>query len=174
MIVPYNGKAPDIGQDVFIAPTAVIIGDVQINDGASIWFHTVIRADSAPIVIGEGTNIQDNCTLHTDPGLPLTIGSGVTVGHNAVVHGCGVEDHVLIGLHATILNHAVIKTGSVVAAGAMVREGQQVGPFQLVAGIPAIVKKDFNQTYNAEIIHSEAAYRELAKIYLTMLMPDAR
>ena len=166
MIIAFDGKAPKIGKNVFIAPTAVVIGDVTIEEGASIWFHTILRADLAPIIIGSGTNIQDNCTLHTDPGLPLTIGNDVTVGHNAVIHGCTIEDQVLIGLQAAVLNRAIIRRGSIVAAGAVVREGEDIGPFHLVAGIPAKLKRDMKGVLNEEIISSAEAYRKMSEKYL--------
>lgn len=134
-------KKPVIGQNVFIAPTASIIGDVTIKDNASIWYGVVLRGDMEPITIGVNTNIQDNCTLHTDYGSPLVIGDNVSVGHNAVVHGCVVEDDCLIAINAVVLNGAHIRQGSVVAAGSVVKEGQTVGPNQLVAGAPAVVKK---------------------------------
>jgi carbonic anhydrase/acetyltransferase-like protein (isoleucine patch superfamily) len=165
MILTHHGKAPVIGQNVFIAPTAVVIGDVVIADNASIWFNAVVRGDLAPIVIGAGTNIQDNCTLHTDLDAPLTIGSQVTVGHNAVVHGCRIEDHVLIGMQAIILNYAHISTGSVVAAGALIKEGQKVESYRLMAGMPAQVKKKLDADTKILIDMSAEHYRELAATY---------
>ena len=105
-ILPYKGKMPNISSDVFIAPGAMVIGDVTIQEGASIWYNAVVRGDSAPIVIGRRTNIQDNCTLHTDPGFPLTVGNGCTVGHNAILHGCSIAHNTLIGMGAIVLNGA--------------------------------------------------------------------
>jgi len=145
MILEYKGYRPKIGKNVFIAPTALIIGDVEIKDYVSIWYGTVLRGDLAPIIVGERTNIQDNCTLHTDFDRPAIIGNYVTVGHNAVVHGCTIEDYCLIGINAVILSHACIKTGSVVAAGSVVKHGQVVGPYHLVTGIPASVKKELSE-----------------------------
>lgn len=120
MIIEYKGKRPRIGKDAYIAPTAVVIGDVEIGDGSSFWFNTVIREDSDAIRIGRNTNIQDNCTIHIDDGKPAVIGDNLTVGHNAVVHGCTTEDHCLIGIHSTILNGAHIRRGSIVASNALV------------------------------------------------------
>lgn len=165
MLLAYDNKYPVVGANVFIAPTAVIIGDVTLHDNASVWFNAVLRGDTEPIVIGAGSNIQDNCTLHTDPGAPLTIGRNVTVGHNAVVHGCTVEDRVLIGMHACVLNHAVVKTGSIIAAGAVVRERQSVGPLQLAAGIPSQVKKALNEQDLILIDLSAEHYIERGKRY---------
>ena len=146
MIMEFKGKRPKIGNNVYIAPNAVVIGDVEIGDGSSIWFNTVIRGDSDAIRIGRNTNIQDNCTIHIDDGKPTIIGDHVTVGHNAVVHGCTIEDCCLIGIHATVLNGAHIKRGSIVASNALVMEGKTVGPFQLVAGVPAALKKTLSET----------------------------
>jgi len=141
VIIPFNGKNPTIGADVFIAPTAVVIGDVTIGDGSSIWYGTVLRGDMAPIRIGAQANIQDLTMVHTDYGHPAIVGNRVSVGHRAVVHGCRVEDEALVGIGAVVLNGAVVGHGSVVAAGSVVREGQQVPPGVLVAGIPAAVKR---------------------------------
>ncbi len=163
MILEYKGKAPKIGKNVFIAPTAVIIGDVEIGDNSGIWYNTVIRADMSAIRIGKNTNIQDNCTLHSDYGKPATIGDGVTIGHNAVVHGCTIEDNCLIGINASVLNTAIVKTGTVVAAGSVVREGQVVGPKQLVIGIPATLKKEFSEEEIEALKLPALVYMELAK-----------
>jgi len=165
MFLSFNGHTPKLGANVFIAPTAVLIGNVVVEDNASVWFNAVVRADMAPIVIGSMSNIQDNCTLHTDPGIALSIGSYVTIGHNAVVHGCTVEDHVLIGMHAVILNHARIGTGSIVAAGAVIREGQTIGPFSLAAGMPAAIKKQMDRNVVEVIDVSARHYCDLAASY---------
>jgi len=144
MIAGYKGIQPDIHEKAFIAEGAVVIGNVEIKQNASIWYGTVVRGDIEAIVIGENTNIQDNCTLHTEYDWPLMIGRNVSVGHNAVVHGCIVEDDCLIGIGAIVLNGAHVKEGSVVAAGSVVREGQVVGPYQMVAGAPAKVKRELD------------------------------
>jgi len=145
MILEYKGKKPKIGRNVFIAPNATVVGDVEIKDGASIWYGAVVRGDLAPVKIGMSTNIQDNCTVHTDIDKPAIIGDHVTVGHNAVIHGCTIEDNCLIGINAVILSGACIKTGSVVAAGSVVRQGKKVGPYHLVAGVPASMKKHLSE-----------------------------
>ncbi len=159
MIIEFKGKRPKIGKNVFIAPTAVVIGDVEIGDGSSIWFNTVIRGDSDVIRIGRNTNIQDNCTIHIDEGKPAIIGDYVTVGHNAVVHGCTIEDYCLIGIHSTVLNGAHIRRGSIVASNALVMEGKSVGPCHLVAGVPAALKKELPESI-IEVL------REPADIYV--------
>lgn len=172
MILDYKGIRPRIGKSVFIAPTAVIIGDVDIHDGASIWYGTVVRGDRAPIIIGEYTNIQDNCTLHTDPDKPVHIGERVSVGHNAVVHGCTLERHSLIGIGAVVLNGARVKEGSIVASGAVVKEGQIVGPFQLVAGIPAVLKKELSPGVVEKTIGTSKTYQMLAEAHRTSRVLD--
>ncbi len=144
MILSFKDKKPRIGPNVFIAPTAVIIGDVTIEQGAGIWYGTVVRGDTAPIHIGANTNVQDNCTIHVDHGKPAVIGADVTVGHNAIVHGCTIEPQCLIGMNAVVLSGATVKTGCVVAAGAVIKENQAIGPFELVAGAPAVKKKDLD------------------------------
>ncbi len=163
MIIPYAGKTPSIGKNVFIAPTAAVIGDVTLADGVSIWYGAVIRGDSAAIRIGRDTNIQDNCTLHVDAEVPVVIGESVVVGHNAVIHGCTIEDLCLIGIGAVILNHARIRTGSVVAAGAVVRENQVIGPRELAAGIPAQIRKQLPASMPEDIRHDAETYLRLAR-----------
>lgn len=159
MIAAYKGIHPTIHPDAFIAPTAIIIGNVDIKQGASIWYGTVVRGDIEPITIGEDTNIQDNCTIHTEYDYPTTIGCNVSVGHNAVVHGCTVEDDCLIGIGAVVLNGAMIKKGCVVAAGSLVKEGQVLDPYQLVAGVPAVLKRQLDETTSQH-------FRQPAKNYL--------
>ncbi len=174
MILEYAGKKPEIGSNVFIAPTAVVIGDVRVGDSSSIWFNTVIRGDVAPVIIGADTNIQDNCTLHGDPGVPLSIGAAVTVGHGAVVHGCTIEDGVLIGMQAVVMNGAVIRTGSVVAAGAVVMEGRQFGPRQLVAGMPAQVKRELAESTLELIMMAAEDYKALAQSYASARILESK
>ena len=141
MLLTFKDKTPRIGVNVFIAPNAMIIGDVEIGDNTGIWFGAVIRGDLAPIRIGADSNIQDNCTVHTEVDIPTIIGDNVTVGHNAVIHSCTIENNCLIGIGAIVMDSSVVKSGSIVAAGAVVKYGQQVGPDCLVAGVPASVKK---------------------------------
>jgi carbonic anhydrase/acetyltransferase-like protein (isoleucine patch superfamily) len=154
--------APDVAGFAWAAPGAHLIGAVTLHDRASVWYNAVLRADNEPIVIGERSNIQDNCSCHVDTGFPLTLGSGVSVGHNAVLHGCTVEDDVLIGMHATVMNGAVIGTGSLVAAGALVTEGTIVPPRSLVAGVPAKVRRELSE-------NEVAGIRRNAEVYLAHL-----
>ncbi|MFF2655645.1 gamma carbonic anhydrase family protein [Streptomyces sp. NPDC058045] len=160
-----GGKAPRIDPDAFTAPTSVVLGDVEIAAGASVWYQAVLRADCGPLVLGAGSNIQDNCTLHTDPGFPLVVGAGVSVGHNAVLHGCTVEDDVLVGMGATVLNGAVIGAGSLVAAQSLVPQGMRVPPGSLVAGVPAKVKRPLTEEEAAGIRLNAEVYRDLAETH---------
>ncbi|HNW46942.1 MAG TPA: gamma carbonic anhydrase family protein [Thermotogota bacterium] len=166
MIVGYKGIKPRIHPSVFIAPTAVIVGDVEIDEGSSVWFGAVVRGDMSGVKIGKYSNIQDNCTIHTEADHPVTVGDHVTVGHNAIVHGCVIEDAALIGIGAILLNGAVVRTGATVAAGSVVRENQLVEERQLVAGIPAAVKKlQAEETTEHHRKHARK-YAELAKVYV--------
>ncbi|MFE3587445.1 gamma carbonic anhydrase family protein [Streptomyces niveus] len=163
LIAGVGGKEPLIDPTAFVAPTAVVLGEVTLAAGSSVWYHTVLRADGGPIVIGADTNIQDNCTVHVDLGSPVTIGARVSVGHNAVLHGCTVEDDVLVGMGAAVLNGAHIGTGSLVAAQALVPQGMRVPPGSLVAGVPAKVKRELTEEEREGIRLNAAVYLELAK-----------
>jgi len=162
MILEYKGHVPKIGKNVFIAPTAVVIGDVVLKDGASIWYGAVIRGDRDAIIIGQNSNIQDNCTVHSDIGKPVLIGDHVTVGHNAVIHACTIEDNCLVGISAAVLTDACIKTGSIVAAGSVVVQGQVVGPYHLVTGIPASLKKKLSEETSERNRQTAISYLEVA------------
>jgi carbonic anhydrase/acetyltransferase-like protein (isoleucine patch superfamily) len=136
-IYKLGDKTPNIDPSVYIAETASVIGDVTIGAGSSVWSSAVIRADNDSITIGEGTNIQDGAVLHADPGEPLVIGSNVTIGHQAMLHGCTVEDGALIGIQAVVLNQALIRENSLVGAGALVTEGKEYEAGKLIIGTPA-------------------------------------
>lgn len=163
LITGVGGKEPVLDPTAFVAPTAVGLGEVTLAAGASVWYHTVLRADGGPIVVGADTNIQDNCTVHVDVGSPVTIGERVSVGHNAVLHGCTVEDDVLVGMGAAVLNGAHIGAGSLVAAQALVPQGMRVPPGSLVAGVPATVKRELTEEDRERIRRNAAVYLELAK-----------
>ncbi len=135
----YRGKRPFIAPDAWIAPTACLVGDVTVGSGASVWFNATVRADTDRVVIGPGTNVQDNSVVHTDHGWPTIIGSNVTVGHGAIVHSSIVEDNVLIGSGAALVGRNRVGTGTIVGAGAVLPEGMEVGPRKLVVGLPAKV-----------------------------------
>nr|WP_203599659.1 gamma carbonic anhydrase family protein [Streptomyces sp. SID10853] len=163
MISGVGGREPSVDPRSFTAPTSVVVGDVTLAAGSSVWYHTVLRADCGPIVVGADSNIQDNCTVHVDPGFPVTVGERVSVGHNAVLHGCTVEDDVLIGMGATVLNGAHIGAGSLIAAQALVPQGMRVPPGSLVAGVPAKVKRELSAEEREGIKVNAAMYLELVK-----------
>ena len=161
-IVTLRGKTPVTDPSVFLAPTASLIGDVELGPGASAFYGVCVRGDSNSIRVGAGTNLQDNVVLHADPGFPTSVGERVSVGHNAVVHGCTVEDDCLVGMSATVMNGAVIGAGSLVAAGALVLEGTQVPPRSLVAGVPAKVRRTLTDEEFASVQRNAAHYLEMA------------
>jgi carbonic anhydrase/acetyltransferase-like protein (isoleucine patch superfamily) len=165
LIMGIGGKAPKVSAEAFVAPTASVIGDVTLEAGASVWYGAVVRGDVERISVGAQSNIQDNCTLHADPGFPVTIGARVSVGHNAVVHGATVEDDCLVGMGATVLNGAVIGAGSLVAAQALVPQGMQVPPGSLVAGVPAKVKRELTEEERQGVTLNGTMYAELAKAH---------
>ncbi|MFY0409214.1 gamma carbonic anhydrase family protein [Solicola sp. PLA-1-18] len=142
VVRPANGSTPVVHKTAWIAPGAVVVGDVTLEAGASLWYNAVLRGDKNPIVIGEDSNVQDCCVGHVDDGHPLTLGRRVSVGHGAVLHGCTVEDDCLIGMNATVLNGAVVGEGSMVAAGAVVLQDTVVPPRSLVAGVPGKVRRE--------------------------------
>ncbi|MEU2023839.1 gamma carbonic anhydrase family protein [Streptomyces sp. NPDC016469] len=165
MIMGIGGKEPVIDAEAFTAPTSVAIGDITMAAGSSLWYQAVLRADCGPIVIGADSNIQDNCSVHVDPGFAVTVGERVSVGHNAVLHGCTVEDDVLIGMGATVLNGAHIGAGSLVAAQALVPQGMRVPPGSLVAGVPAEVKRPLTEEELEGVRFNAVGYVELAKAH---------
>ncbi len=162
-VLPYKGVWPTIAENVFIAPGAVIIGDVTIHEGASIWYNAVVRGDVAPIVIGRRTNIQDNCTLHVDADAPLTIDDECTVGHNAVVHGATLGNRVLVGINAVVLSHAEIGAETIIGANALVSEHKQMPGGTLIIGVPAQVKRELNEAERAHLLKSAEGYYERAQ-----------
>ncbi|MGN6284635.1 MAG: gamma carbonic anhydrase family protein [Afipia sp.] len=138
-IYELDGRAPELpaDNDYFIADTATVIGNVRLRPGASVWFGSVLRGDNELIEIGEGSNVQDNCTFHTDPGFPMTIGKNCTIGHNVILHGCTIEDGALIGMGSIIMNGARIRKDSVVGAGSVITEGKEYPERSLIVGAPA-------------------------------------
>ena len=160
-----DGIAPTLGQGAWIAPSADIIGDVRLGARASVWFGAVIRADNTPIVLGDESNFQDGAIGHSDPGAPLTIGDRVTVGHQAILHGCTVEDEALIGMGARILNGALIGAQCIVGAGALVTEGKQFAPRSLIVGSPARAVRILTDDQVQMLAVSAAHYAEKAARY---------
>ncbi|NGN62975.1 gamma carbonic anhydrase family protein [Streptomyces sp. A7024] len=165
LITGVGGKEPKVDPEAYTAPTAVVVGEVTLAAGSSVWYHAVLRADCGPITLGADSNVQDNSSVHCDPGFPVTIGDRVTIGHNAVVHGCTIEDDVLIGMGATVLNGAVIGTGSLVAAQALVPQGMQVPPGSLVAGVPAKVRRPLTDEERDHIRLNAEGYVGLARLH---------
>ncbi|WP_415855719.1 gamma carbonic anhydrase family protein [Sinomonas sp. G460-2] len=164
-VIDFGGKSPDIHPSAFVAPTASIIGDAHLAERSSAFYGVSVRADTATITVGAGTNLQDNVVLHADEGFPCTVGAGVSIGHNAVVHGCTVEDNVLVGMSATIMNGAVIGSGSLVAAGAVVLEGTVVPPRSLVAGVPAKVRRELTDDEVKGVHRNASHYVDLARAH---------
>src|SRR3954465_4100346 len=141
-VIELDGKTPRVAEDAFVAPTAVLIGDVTIHEGASIWFGAVLRGDNSAIVIGEGSNVQDNCVIHCADDLPTIVGANVTVGHMAMLEGCVIGDGSLMGVGRVALQRASGGGNALVAAGAVVGEGTEIPGGVLAAGVPAKVKKE--------------------------------
>ncbi|TGS65581.1 gamma carbonic anhydrase family protein [Mesorhizobium sp. M3A.F.Ca.ET.201.01.1.1] len=155
-----EGKAPSFedADSNWIAPDATLIGDVRVGRRAGFWFGVVIRGDNEPIVTGAGTNVQEHTVMHTDPGFPLTIGEGCTIGHRALLHGCTVGDNSLIGMGAIVLNGAKIGRNSLVGAGALVTEGKQFPDNSLIVGSPARVVRELDETVAGKLRASAAHY----------------
>ncbi|NIJ08077.1 carbonic anhydrase/acetyltransferase-like protein (isoleucine patch superfamily) [Sphingomonas vulcanisoli] len=162
-----DGKRPTLpaNGDVWIAPSAELIGDARIGEGAGVWFHVMIRADNTPIIIGPDTNIQDGSILHSDAGSPLTVGRGATIGHNVILHGCTIGDHVMIGMGSTIMNGAVIGAESVVGANALVTEGKSFPPRGMILGAPAKRVRDLTDEEVAFLHQTAANYAQHGRDY---------
>jgi carbonic anhydrase/acetyltransferase-like protein (isoleucine patch superfamily) len=158
VVAAVAGHRPDIAPDVFLAPTAVVVGWVRIGAGGSVWYGSVLRAEDAEVSLGAGCNVQDGSVLHADPGFPCVLGDRVSLGHRAVVHGARVADDVLVGMGAVVLNGASIGSWSLVAAGAVLRPGMQVPGGVLVAGVPARVVRPVTDEERALIRHTATAY----------------
>ncbi len=166
-ILPFKGIWPTIAANVFIAPGAMVIGNVTLHEGVSVWYNAVLRADSAPIIVGSRTNIQDNCTLHVDADAPLTIGEECTIGHNAIVHGATLADRVLVGMHATVLSHATIGAQTIIGSCALIAEHKHIADHVLAVGVPARVIRDLTEAECAHLLGSAIHYAELAEEYRT-------
>jgi carbonic anhydrase/acetyltransferase-like protein (isoleucine patch superfamily) len=165
LILSFDGRDPQIDESAWVAPTASVIGNVRIDAEANVWFGAVMRGDIDEIVLGARSNLQDNAVIHTEKGSPTIVGTDVSIGHGAVVHGCVVEDGCLIGMNATVLNGAVIGAGSLVAAGALVLEGTVVPPRSLVAGVPAKVRRELTDEEVAGLHGNSARYVPRAQRY---------
>jgi carbonic anhydrase/acetyltransferase-like protein (isoleucine patch superfamily) len=166
ILVELDGVRPEVGADVWLAPTAVLIGDVRVGDRANIWFGAVLRGDSSRITVGAGTSVQDNAVIHCAHELPTEIGEGVVVGHGAMLEGCVVEDGAVIGMGAIVLQRARVGARSVLAAGAVLSERREVGPGMLAAGVPAIEKKELSGSAQAWTETAAAEYQRYRERYL--------
>ena len=173
-LVPLYGLgdiSPAIGEGAWVAPSADLIGDIRLANRASVWFGAVIRADNTRIVIGEESNVQDGAICHSDPGAPLAVGARVTIGHQAILHGCTISDDCLIGLGARILNGAAIGPDCLVGAGALVTEGKRFDGGSLIVGAPARVIRQLTDAERSAIRVSAAHYAEKAARYAAGLQP---
>ena len=153
------------GVPLFVAGNATIIGDITFGNQVGVWFGAVIRGDRDRIVIGDRSNIQDNCVVHTSKGFPVIIGNDVSVGHAAVLHGCTIHDRVLVGMGAIVLNGARIGEGSIIGAGAVITEGKEIPPESVVIGVPGKVVKKTDAIQQQHILHNAVSYVELAREY---------
>lgn len=156
---------PTLSDDCWIAPDANIIGNVSVQSGASVWFGCTLRGDNEPIVVGQGSNVQENCVLHTDLGYPLTIGSGCSIGHKAMLHGCTIEDGALIGMGATVLNGAVICAGALIGAGALIAENKTIPPGVLVLGAPGRVVRQLDEAAQKMLLHTATHYQARMRLF---------
>lgn len=165
LIVTFDGKTPDIHPTAWVAPNATLIGDVTIGAGASVWYGAVLRGDMDRIVLGAGSNLQDNVTVHTDWGVPTLIGENVGVGHLAIVHGATVGDGSLIGMGAKLLNSSVVGEGAFVAAGALLLEGGSVEAGHVAMGLPAKDRGPMEAAMAERVRTNAFAYQELSARY---------
>ncbi len=171
MIIEFKGMRPDVEKAAFVADSATLAGDIHLGENSSVWFGASMRAEVSSITIGKDSNVQDNAMLHADYDLPIVIGERVSVGHNAIVHGAVIEDDVIVGMHATVMNGAKVGRGSIIAAGALVKEGSVIPERSLVAGVPGVVKRTFTeeeverQKSNAQVYVDDAfEYANNAKV----------
>jgi carbonic anhydrase/acetyltransferase-like protein (isoleucine patch superfamily) len=161
---------PVIHETAFVADNATVVGDVAIGDDASVWFGASIRADNAPITIGSASNIQENAVLHTDPGFPMSIESNVTIGHQAMLHGCTIKEGTLVGIQAIVLNGAVIGRNCIVGAGSVVTEGKIFPDNCLIFGAPAKVVRELTDEQVAKVSKAAKSYSEKRKRFKTELV----
>ena len=164
-IYALGGKSPEIHPDTWVAPDANVIGDVVLEEGASVWFSATLRGDNEQIRVGEGSNVQENCVMHTDMGFPLTIGKNCTIGHKVMLHGCTIGDGSLIGMGATVLNGAKIGKDCLVGAGALVTEGKEFPDGSVIMGAPARVVRDLDDKARAMLALGATHYQDNMRRY---------
>ena len=174
MFIEYCGKRPKVATSAFVAPTAVLIGDVEVGEESSIWFGVVIRGDNGPIRIGARSSIQDNSVVHVSPDCTTRIGDDCTVGHSVTMEDCTIENGALIGSNAVVLNHATIGSRALVAAGSVVPANAAIPPESLVAGAPAVVKRKLAGESLGWIDNTPASYVKLSRSYLTNGIGDPK
>lgn len=174
MIYQLGERRVQIDGEVYVAPSADVIGSVVLKDKCSVWFNAVLRGDSDELIVGEETNIQDSAVLHTDPGIRLVLGRGVTIGHHAMVHGCEVGDFSLIGINAVVLNNAKIGKYCTIGANALITQGQEIPDYSVVLGSPGKVVRQLDPSKGANLEKSAAGYVSRAREYLTTLRADER
>src|SRR5579859_2362433 len=165
----FEGKRPSVHPDAYIAPTAVLIGDVEVEAGASVWFGAVLRGDEARITVGAGANVQDNAVLHCAENLPTVIEKNASVGHSAQLEGCVVEQGAVVGMGATMLQRSRLGAGSMLAAGAVLQEGKEVPPGHMAAGVPASVKKALDGSSDHWVGTTAQHYQDRAVRYRAQL-----
>jgi len=168
-IYQYGEHRPELQDDVYVAETADVIGQVTLKRGASVWYQAVLRGDTDHLEVGEESNIQDGAVLHADPGFPLRVGKGVTVGHQAMLHGCTIGDGSLVGIQAVILNGAVIGENCLVAAGAVVKEGAEFPAGSLIVGAPARVVRELSEEAIEGLRKNAAGYVERGRLHASRL-----
>lgn len=168
-IYQFKNFKPTLAERTYVAPTAVLIGQVVLQAGANVWFGAVLRGDNEPITVGENSNIQENSVLHTDVGAPLSIGAHVTVGHSVTLHGCSIGDNSLIGMGAIVLNHARIGANSIVGAGALVTEGKTFPDGVLLVGSPAKILRELTNEEIARLPNNAHHYAARGQTYATEL-----
>lgn len=161
----FEGARPRVHPDAYIAPTAILIGDVEVGPGASVWWGAVLRGDDAAITIGPGSNVQDNAVVHVSAGMPTVVGENVTIGHLVTIEGCVVEDGALLGMGAIMLQRSRLGAGSVLAAGALVLQGQEIPAGVVAAGVPAVVKKAVSGDSERWVTMPAGNYRMRARRY---------
>lgn len=166
-----NGIRPDIDPGAWIAPNATLVGKVRLGPRASIWFGAVLRGDNEWLEIGAGSNVQDNAVIHSDPGFPLAVGEGCTIGHSAVVHGCTLGSGTLVGMGATILNGACLGRNCLIGAGALVTEGKEIPDRSLVVGAPGKVMRVLSDAQVEDLARTAKGYSERIAVYRDGLMP---
>jgi carbonic anhydrase/acetyltransferase-like protein (isoleucine patch superfamily) len=170
-IYQFKDFKPTLAERTYVAPTAVLVGQVALKAGANVWFGAVLRGDNEPITVGENSNIQENSVLHTDVGAPLNIGANVTIGHSVTLHGCSIGDNSLIGMGAIVLNHANIGANSIVGAGALVTEGKTFPDGVLLVGSPAKVLRELTDEEIARLPNNAHHYSTRGQAYAAELQP---